>query len=170
MATHIIIDGYNLIRQSPRLSDIEALDMQKGREALIDRLASYKRVRGYTVTVVFDGWGSDNLSESREKVKGINVIYSKAGEKADEVIKRISSNLKEGGVVITADNEVAGFARRQGSAVIEPRVFEERMSMAAISEMKGGEEDYEYRKKEKKGPSKRLPKAERKAREKLKKL
>lgn len=170
MATHIVIDGYNLIRQSPTLSGIDASNMQKGREALIDRLASYKKVKGYTITVVFDGWGSDYLSESREKIRGINVIYSRAGETADEVIKRISSNLKEGGIVITADNDLAGFARRQGAAIIEPRVFEERMQMAAISEIKGGEEDYDYSKRDKKGPSKRLPKAERKSMEKLKKL
>ena len=170
MATHIIIDGYNLIRQSPSLAGIDARDLQKGREALIDCLASYKRIKGYVITVVFDGWKSDNLSESREKAKGINVVYSRSGETADEVIKRMASSLKEGGIVITADNEITSFAKRQGAAVIEPRVFEERMQMAAISELKGGEEDYEYTKKDKKGPSKKLPKAERKSMEKLKKL
>lgn len=170
MATHIIIDGYNLIRQSSTLAGIDATNMQKGRETLINRLASYKRVKGYAITVVFDGWGSDYLSESREKVKGINVIYSKAGETADEVIKRMSSNMKEGGIVITADNDIASFAKRQGCVIIEPRVFEERMQMAAFSEMKGGTEDYEYPVRGKKGPSKRASKAERKSMEKLKKL
>lgn len=170
MATHIVIDGYNLIRQSPSLAGIEAKDLQKGREALMSRLAAYKKVKGYSMTVVFDGWKSDNLSEGRDKVKGINVIYSKAGETADEVIKRMSSNLKEGGIVITADNGISGFARRQGCVIIEPRAFEERMEMAAFSEMKDGAEDYEYVKKDKKGPSKRGPKADRKSIQKLKKL
>ena len=170
MATHIIIDGYNLIRQSSTLAGIDAKNMQKGREALINRLAAYKAVKGYKITVVFDGWKSDNLSEGRDKVKGIDIIYSKAGETADEVIKRMSSKLREGGIVITADNDIAGFARRQGAAIIEPQVFEERMQMAAISEMKGGEEDYEYPVKVKKGPSKRAPKADRKSIQKLKKL
>lgn len=170
MATHIIIDGYNLIRQSSTLAGIDAKNMQKGRETLINRLASYKGVKGYAITVVFDGWKSDNISEGREKIKGINVVFSKSGETADEVIKRMASNLREGGIVITADNDIAGFARRQGAAIIEPQVFEERMQMAAISEMKGGEEDYEYPVKGKKGPSKRAPKADRKSMQKLKKL
>lgn len=170
MATHIIIDGYNLIRQSSTLAGIDARDLQKGREALIDTLASYKRVKGYKITVVFDGWKSGNLSEGRDKVKGIDIIYSKAGETADEVIKRMSSNVREGGIIITADNDIAGYAKRQGCVIIEPMAFEERMQMAAISEMKGGEEDYEYPKKGKKGPSRRAPKMERKAKEKLKKL
>lgn len=170
MSTHIIIDGYNLIRQSSTLAGIDSKNMQKGREVLINRLATYKTVKGYKITVVFDGWKSDNLSEGTEKIKGINVIYSKAGETADEVIKRMALNIREGGIVITADNDIAGFARRQGCVIVEPRAFEERMEMAAFSEMKGGEEDYEYPSKDKKGPSKRLPKAERKSMEKLRKL
>lgn len=170
MATHIVIDGYNLIRQSPSLAGVDSKNMRKGRETLINRLASYKGVKGYAITVVFDGWKSDNLSEGREKIKGINVVYSKAGETADEVVKRMSSNMREGGIVITADNDIASFAKRQGCVIIEPQLFEERMQMAAISELKGGDEDYEYSKKGKKGPSKRAPKAERKSMEKLKKL
>lgn len=170
MATHIVIDGYNLIRQSSTLAGIDSKNMQKGREVLINRLAAYKSVKGYAITVVFDGWKSDNLSESREKTKGINVVYSKSGETADEVIKRMASSLREGAIIITADNDVAGYSRRQGSAIIEPRTFEERMSMAAFSEMKGGEEDYEYPNKDKKGPSKRAPKSDRKSMQKLKKL
>lgn len=170
MATHIIIDGYNLIRQSSTLAGIDAKNMQKGRETLINRLASYKGVKGYAITVVFDGWKSDNISEGREKVKGIDIIYSKAGETADEVIKRMSSKMREGGIVITADNDIVSFAKRQGCVIVEPQVFEERMQMAAISEMKGGEEDYEYPVKGKKGPSKRASKTERKSMQKLKKL
>lgn len=170
MATHIIIDGYNLIRQSPTLAGIDARDLQKGREALINRLATYKAVKGYKITVVFDAWNSDNLSEERDKSKGINIIYSRSGETADEVIKRMSVNMKEGGIIITADNDIAAFAKRHGCTIIEPRAFEERMKVAAFSDLKGGAEDYEYSKKEKKGPSKRLPKAERRSREKLKKL
>ncbi|MEK7851835.1 MAG: NYN domain-containing protein [Deltaproteobacteria bacterium] len=170
MATHIIIDGYNLIRQSSTLAELDAKNMQKGREALINRLATYKSIKGYKITVVFDAWKSDNLSEGRDKVKGIDIIYSKAGETADEVIKRMSSNMREGGIVITADNDIASFAKRQGCVIIEPRVFEERMQIAAISDMKGGDEDYVYPVKDKKGPSKRVPKAERKSMQKLKKL
>jgi len=170
MATQIIIDGYNLIRQSQSLSWIDARNMQKGRETLINRLAAYKTVKGYKVTVVFDAWRSDNISEERDKIKGINIVYSKTGETADEVIKRMASNVRESGIIITADNDIAGFARRQGCAIVEPRAFEERMETAAFSVMKGGEEDYEYPSKDKKGPSKRASKAERKSMQKLKKL
>ncbi|KAF0122132.1 MAG: hypothetical protein FD151_935, partial [bacterium] len=39
MAIHIIIDGYNLIKQSPVLSKLDQMDIEKGRNELIGRLA-----------------------------------------------------------------------------------------------------------------------------------
>jgi predicted RNA-binding protein with PIN domain len=38
MSIHIIIDGYNLIRQSGYLSGLDLQDIQLGRQALIDML------------------------------------------------------------------------------------------------------------------------------------
>lgn len=45
MALHIIIDGYNLIRQSRQLAAFERMDLQTGREALLDQLAVSKKVK-----------------------------------------------------------------------------------------------------------------------------
>ncbi len=42
MPIHIIIDGYNLIRNSNSLSALDRQDMQTGRETLVDMLATYK--------------------------------------------------------------------------------------------------------------------------------
>ena len=49
---HIIIDGYNLIRQSATFSRLDLEDMQTGREALIDALADYKKIKRHRITVV----------------------------------------------------------------------------------------------------------------------
>jgi len=40
MSIHIIIDGYNLIRQSTTLSILDQQDIMLGREALVDMLAA----------------------------------------------------------------------------------------------------------------------------------
>jgi len=45
MAVHIIIDGYNLIRQSAELSRLDRRDLQHGREALLELLAAYKKIK-----------------------------------------------------------------------------------------------------------------------------
>ena len=43
MAIHLIIDGYNLIRQSPELLAQESQDLSWGRDALLEKLAAYRR-------------------------------------------------------------------------------------------------------------------------------
>jgi hypothetical protein len=87
MPLHIIIDGYNLIRQSKRLSAAEAIDLQAGREALIDALAHYKRIKAHRITVVFDGTGLASLLGERDRAKGIDIRFSR-GRNSRAVIKR----------------------------------------------------------------------------------
>ena len=55
MSIHILIDGYNLIRQSPELSELDRQDIQLGRAALIDMLVVYKKLKHHKITIVFDG-------------------------------------------------------------------------------------------------------------------
>ena len=95
MALHIIIDGYNLIRQSAHLSTIEEQDLQLGREALIDLLAAYKRMRPHKISVVFDASQALNLNLQRESRKGIIIIYSRSGESADAVICKMARQERE---------------------------------------------------------------------------
>jgi len=67
MSLHLIIDGYNLIRQSPWLSLLDARDLEAGREALLQSLADYRQRRlQHKITVVFDGWQGGGLRESRD--------------------------------------------------------------------------------------------------------
>jgi len=114
----IVVDGYNLIRQSDTLKRIDKLSIEAGRRELIKRLARYARHRGHRITVVFDGWMAGSPTEEREVVGGITVIYSKRGEKADEVIKRLVRQTGEETVVVTSDREVAGAASRAGAVAV----------------------------------------------------
>lgn len=172
MALHLIIDGYNLIRQSPRLSSIELQDFQKGREALIGNLARYKTLRGHPITVIFDGWKGGDCKESHDRVSGIRVIYSRLGETADEVIKRIVREEGERAVVITADSDIASFALKENAAVIPPHEFEEKMAVALYCDAKGLEsEDEDYNSTTKrKGAARRPSRTQRRCQGKLKKL
>src|SRR4030042_5921590 len=86
---HIIIDGYNLIRQSDALRGPERRTLEEGRKALVRSLAHYKRFRGHRITVVFDGWEGGSPKEERDLAGGVEIIYSRLGEKADEGIKRL---------------------------------------------------------------------------------
>ncbi len=162
----IAVDGYNFIKQSPDLRRLEQVELQKAREGLIEQLARYKRVKGHAILIVFDGWQAGGSTDRRERSRGIEVIFSKTGEKADDILKRISAEKREGVTIVTSDNEVAFYAEKRGAAVISAAEFAERMEMAMLYDLKGGKEEPEVFGRggdtAKKGPSRRLPKSQRK--------
>ena len=176
MAVHVVIDGYNLIRQSATLSAQEELSLELGRDALLERLRLYKRVRSHRITVVFDAANKPLLAEQRSQHNGIRIIYSGQGETADTVIKRICQNEGEKVLLVTTDRELASYAEARGSVAMDSEDFEARMEMVLYVDAKGvGEEDEEERwhsdkGTRKKGPAKRLSKKERRRREKWQKV
>jgi len=175
MALHIIIDGYNLIRQSQTLRHLDQEDLQAGREELVNRLAAYKKIMGHMITVVFDGKYSEAVSEQKEQVKGIKIVFSRHGELADTVIKRMAKAERERAVVVSSDNEILNFSKSCGAATIGSAEFEEKMTMAAYMAVKGvdpeeGAGEGWRPTTKKKGPQRRLSKMARKQKVKTKKL
>ncbi|MBI9086204.1 MAG: NYN domain-containing protein [Desulfobacterales bacterium] len=173
MSVHIIIDGYNLIRQSASLQRLEQVDLQTGREALIRRLVAYKRIRPHKITVVFDGTGDPGLSPSRDRVGGISIVFSRSGETADAVIAAMARRFGEKAMVVSSDRGVTNSAAAAGAAVIGSPEFEERVEMAAYMEIKGddGEPSEGWSPTtRKKGPRRRLPKRQRRNSAKIQKL
>ena len=173
MSIHIIIDGYNLIRQSSSFSDLDRQDIQLGREALLDALAAYKRIKHHKITVVFDGTNAPPFSQHENRVKGIKVKFSRKGELADSVIKRMVSREREKALVVSSDMDVVNFAATKGAATIRSSDFEEKITMAAYMDIKGIEGEGEggwVPTTKKKGPSKRLSKRKRRDRIKIRKL
>ncbi len=174
MALYIIIDGYNLIRQSNTLSCLDQQDIQMGREALIDSLALYKRIKGHRITVVFDGTDAEAFSQTKDQIKGIDIRFSRIGEQADAVIKQLATRFREKALVVTSDRDVADFAASKGATSISSPEFEERLVMAAYLETKGSDDIQEDSgwnpTTKKKGPQRRLSKKDRRRKVKLRKL
>jgi predicted RNA-binding protein with PIN domain len=175
MSIHIIIDGYNLMRQSHQFHSIEAMDLAAGRGALIDSLALYKRVKAHhRITVVFDGTNASFNVGNRDRLKGIDIRYSKTGELADAVIKRMVDQERQRAMVVTSDREVLDYAENSGAATINSQNFEKKMVLAQYCYVKGT--DLEFESKEwlpttkKKGPARRLPRRKRQSKNKIDKL
>ncbi|MBA2847868.1 hypothetical protein G4V39_06500 [Thermosulfuriphilus ammonigenes] len=166
MGIHLIIDGYNLIRQSPALRAAEAEAIESGREALLDLLWRYKKVKGHQVTVVFDAWGSREARRQRQTIKGIKVIYSRAGETADEVIRELVRKEGQRAIVVSSDREVQAYAERFGATSISSPEFESRLELALYQDLKGLEEDDLPPQ----GRGKKLPKKLRRRQARLRKL
>jgi predicted RNA-binding protein with PIN domain len=166
---HLIIDGYNLLHVNRSLINLNSIQLQWERERLIDRLSAYQKLKPHAVTVVFDGWQEGWSTETREKKKGIEVIFSRLGEKADEVIKRLVKEKGSGVVVITSDRDVARFAQKMDVAVIPSEQFREKLEKGSSDMIEENPEE-EEREIKKKGPSRRLSKQEKRTRAASKKL
>ncbi|MBI3584160.1 MAG: NYN domain-containing protein [Nitrospinae bacterium] len=172
MALKIIIDGYNLLMTSDRFRRDFIDSFEETRNRFIENLYNYKKLKGHDITVVFDGWKSGYMTEKREVIKGIKIVYSRRGEKADEVIKRMVGN-GDFSTVVTSDRDVANFVSRHGAVVISSGEFEESLAMAEFSAMKGKAEEDDFEvilTTKKKGNPRRLPKSERRKQQRLKKL
>ena len=175
---HIIVDGYNLIRQSDVLRGHERQSLESGRKALIRGLAQYKRLRGHRITVVFDGWEGGSPLEERDLAGGVAIIYSRLGEKADEVIKRLVAAGSEEILVVTSDREIATFAARRGKSSIASPEFAARLDRLAAAPAPGADNPPETEDDEadrpgaakKKGPARRLSKQQRAALARIRKL
>src|SRR6056297_516528 len=175
MALHIIVDGYNLIRQSRMMSPMDQQDLELGRQALLDRLAAYKRMKRHQITVVFDGAAQYSVFDRADREKGINVRFSRHGESADSVIKRMARREGQKALIVSSDREVTGFSESQGAASIGAREFEQKLEMAEYMDVKGASPESETEAggsldTRKKGPSKKPPKQKRRHRRKIDKL
>ena len=174
MSIHIIIDGYNLIRNSDSLSALDRQDLQTGRERLVDMLAVYKRVKSHRITVVFDGPTDPVHSQYRDRVKGIDIKFSSGGQSADTLIKKMASQEKERALIVSSDREVVDAAQQYHSATIGSSEFEEKLMLAAYTHLKGADEESENSgwsvTTKKKGPRRRLSKQMRRNMTKIRKL
>jgi hypothetical protein len=166
---HLLIDGYNLI-------GIAHKDLEKARQDLIRKLYNYANTKGHNITLVFDGWKSGQKDETNSKVGNVTVIYSKLGEKADFVIKKILSSATKPWIVVSSDREISDFAERKGFAAVTSDEFEGKLY--STDKQNNNEEASSYDKDEdmylmparQKGNPKKLSKKEKKKIEALRSL
>lgn len=173
MSIHIIIDGYNLIRQSDSLYTLDRRDIQLGRKSLLDTLAAYKRIKHHKITVVFDGSNAPNFSQRKDQMKGIKIKFSRSGESADTVIKRMVARERERALVVSSDLDVVNFATSKGAATISSPEFEEKIAMSSHMDTEWIENEDSsgwIPTTKKKGPSRRLSKKQRRDKIKIRKL
>ena len=167
---HLVIDGYNLLHNTPELAPAEARG--QGRAALLKALKLYRAKRGHKLTVVFDG-GPD-AAPTRASESGVPVVYAGAEQSADDVIAELAAKHGPGVTIISDDRELAQRCAAAGSEVIASWEFAGRLMQAAQGrveglEAPGDDQRWDFTTK-KKGPSKRLPKSKRRKAKKMKRL
>lgn len=168
MALRLIIDGYNLIRTTDLISAENSGGLEAGRTALLKELVAYQRLKRHHLTVVFDGAGP--LGPSRGKEKGIKIVFTPAGISADEQIVRLIEESGDEALVVTSDQGLARRVEAAGAECVSSPQFRQNLLQATLSDLKGGDEVEERPSKPAKGPARRLPRRQRRLRQKMSKL
>ena len=115
-----VLDGYNLIRRDPALHAREQESLPAGRAALLARVAGVARESRDDFTVVFDGAHRAGGAPTAGRVQ---VIFSRPPETADDVLRRLAADLRQGGVIVTSDRSVQTAARRAGAVSVSAEEF-----------------------------------------------
>ncbi len=98
-------------------------DMEKARDELLSQLAEYRKGREHDITVVFDGYRNGMATQQVSYKEDITVIYTRLGEKADDVIKKMISREHREWLVVTADRDIVNHAWSSGSVPVVPDKF-----------------------------------------------
>src|ERR1700737_2601432 len=88
MGCDILVDGYNVIKNSVMFQMLEQKSLAAARDVLIQQLNNRYRLSDCRVTVIFDG---DRPQEQESHDDHIRVIFSRYGETADSVILRLAA-------------------------------------------------------------------------------
>ncbi|NLW07771.1 MAG: NYN domain-containing protein [Clostridia bacterium] len=101
----LIVDGYNFLYSCPELVQLKEESLAHARDRLIAELINYQAFWGGQVIVVFDASRVVGATESREKIGGVEVIFSREGETADNVIEKMVANFETRGQVYVATSD-----------------------------------------------------------------
>ncbi|MBU5438662.1 NYN domain-containing protein [Tissierella sp. MSJ-40] len=86
---YLFVDGYNIINSWEKLKDLSKMSLEVARNELVEIMAEYQHYSGIKITVVFDAHLVKGNSGKRYGVKGVEVVYTKESETADQYIERV---------------------------------------------------------------------------------
>ena len=103
----ILVDGYSLLHSWPALAAGHARHSAAAREELIRVLGLYQDACGTPITVIFDGSRPRGTREQPSGRDEVEVLYSRAGQTADQMIERAAHRFTPYGEVLAVTNDVA---------------------------------------------------------------
>lgn len=84
----LLVDGYNMIFAWDELKDMAQLSLESARSLLIEILCNYQGYWGKRTVVVFDAYRQPGNIGMTETIHGVEVVYTKEGETADQYIEK----------------------------------------------------------------------------------
>ena len=104
----ILVDGYSLLHDWPELAPGKPRHSAAARDELIQILTRYRDATGTPITIFFDG-SSPGFKGASEVVSTpeMEILFSRAGQTADEMIERTAYRLQPYGEVMAITNDFA---------------------------------------------------------------
>ena len=90
---YLFVDGYNIINSWNNLRELSDISLEVAREELMDIMGEYQHYSGIKVIVVFDAHLVKGNSGKKDTVKGVEVIYTKENETADQYIEKVLDDI-----------------------------------------------------------------------------
>jgi len=103
----ILVDGYSLLHNWPELAPGQPRHSARAREEMIYILTRYHDATGTPVTIFFDGSGAPRGTPPAESNPAVEVLFSRAGQTADQMIERAAHRFNAHGEVLTVTDDVA---------------------------------------------------------------
>jgi predicted RNA-binding protein with PIN domain len=102
----ILIDGYSLLHHWPEIAPGAPRHSMVARDELIARVGKFQDCTGTPVTIVFDGANAPVGTQPPHSTRELEILFSKNGLTADDVIERATARLLAYGdvLVVTDDN------------------------------------------------------------------
>jgi predicted RNA-binding protein with PIN domain len=91
----------------PELAPGAARHSEAARDALVEMLTQYQDSRGTPITVFFDGAGTRRSKPKNESSGTVEVLFSSAGQTADDMIERAAHRFQDYGEVLVVTDDYA---------------------------------------------------------------
>ena len=103
----ILVDGYSLLHSWPELAQGRARFSAEARAELIRRLTLYQDATTTPISVFFDGSRPTAGKAAEESTAAVEVLYSRAGQTADQMIERATHRFAPYGEVLAVTDDLA---------------------------------------------------------------
>ncbi|MGD1086544.1 MAG: NYN domain-containing protein [Verrucomicrobiota bacterium] len=103
----ILVDGYSLLHNWPQLAPGHPRHSAAARDELIHVLTRYQDAIHTAVTIVFDGGGAPADTPRPDSTPEMEVIYSGAGQTADDIIERVAFRIRDFGEALVVTDDFA---------------------------------------------------------------
>lgn len=103
----ILVDGYSLLHNWPELAAGQPRHSARAREELIHMLTRYHDVTGTPITIFFDGSAAPVGTLPYASTPGVEVLFSRAGQTADDLIERAAHRFSAYGEAMAVTDDVA---------------------------------------------------------------